>query len=230
MGRYLDGLTKRGLTAKYTSGRLTVLPKSLITPAIDATISKHKKEIISEIVNKRQEQLELGIKMLDKQGFVIVHTARYGTIAALLSEQFRKPAEATGFPVYTYHEIKALHGMTDAEKSLVCESKRIFPAAAIEREIDPRPDLTDDTLLWTKLLTLAEVHPDLHGALHGFRCQEARLEKTILGYRIVWDHDRFGFDSRAEFNASVQQWLDPHQKTIGRLLRGIDLYKTDAVA
>lgn len=68
---------------------------------------------------------------------------------------------------------------------------------------DPRPDLAEDSELWTRLLALAG-RTELGGALHGFRCQGARLTVSMTGAHI---EPGDGWESRRAFDADRRKWL-----------------------
>lgn len=71
---------------------------------------------------------------------------------------------------------------------------------------DPRPDLADDSALWTRLLRRAEsVDENLAGTLHGFRCCGARLERAVTGYRIARGSEWWA--DGAAFRADYAKWI-----------------------
>ncbi len=74
---------------------------------------------------------------------------------------------------------------------------------------DPRPDLTNDTELWTTFLMIAMlVDEQLAHILHGFRCAGARLIKTNAGYvlRPEFNKDSL-WDNQGEYDQDKKQYL-----------------------
>ena len=52
---------------------------------------------------------------------------------------------------------------------------------------DPRPDLEEDSAVWTRLLVEAEkVDGMLAGTLHGFRGVGVRLRRIVTGWTLWW--------------------------------------------
>jgi hypothetical protein len=89
---------------------------------------------------------------------------------------------------------------------------------------DPRPDLTEDSRLWSKLLALAwdSDGPDLFFTLHGFRCNSLRLIKGAKGYVLRPEFDaRSGWIDKADYEAARDKDLMPHRDEVARLLRGL---------
>ena len=89
---------------------------------------------------------------------------------------------------------------------------------------DPRPDLPEDTVLWTKLLELAwdSEAPDLFFTLHGFRCNSLRLIKGARGYVLRPEFDEHsGWEDKADYEAARDKMLTPHRDEVARLLRGL---------
>lgn len=84
--------------------------------------------------------------------------------------------------------------------------------------LDPRPDLEQDSVLWSQVLKACERQPWLFGLLHGLRCGGATLTRATtadgrpflrLDYRPVlrhWDETKL-----------VKQWLLPNYKRITKL-------------
>ncbi len=86
--------------------------------------------------------------------------------------------------------------------------------------IEPRPDLEEDTNLWSRLLVAAwavdgELSDGLFGALHGMRCCGAKLEKadqvTISRGEIM----------QIEFVQLYNRWIQPHQSKLQPLLEAL---------
>ena len=79
---------------------------------------------------------------------------------------------------------------------------------------DPRPDLTEDAVHWSRLLALAgDVSRDLVMVLNGFRCLGARLKST------EGDVDRRGRLRR--LRRPSDQWLLPYRRTLTALLQRV---------
>lgn len=90
---------------------------------------------------------------------------------------------------------------------------------------DPRPDLADDSVVWTRLLHLAHSWDGddlqgLFGALHGLRC---------CGARLHWDGEKYlvrpspgeSWTDEASFQSDRERWLVPHCVALDRLLRAL---------
>ena len=88
---------------------------------------------------------------------------------------------------------------------------------------DPRPDLIEDSELWTRLLELAsERDKDLAGTLHGFRCQGTRLKRGRTSYVLRPDIDPVrAWPSQAEYEKERDKWLKPYTKEIAVLLKSL---------
>ncbi|MGH2531568.1 MAG: hypothetical protein ACRDJW_04605 [Thermomicrobiales bacterium] len=85
---------------------------------------------------------------------------------------------------------------------------------------DPRPDLTDDSGLWRRLLAAAydrdgHAPAGVFGALHGLRCEGARL--VVAGGRVRLESGELG----DEYQALKQSSLTPHTAAIMRLFATI---------
>lgn len=82
-------------------------------------------------------------------------------------------------------------------------------------DLDPRPDLTEDHLLWVGVLGFSRGDSELFGLLHGLRCGGARLERR-------WTREGKAFlklDYRPllrfwEEEVLRAQWLDPFRDRI----------------
>lgn len=74
---------------------------------------------------------------------------------------------------------------------------------------DPRPDLTADTELWTKLLIIIKsIDEQLAFTLHGFRCAGARLIKQQSGYIIRPEFNKDSlWNSQDEYDQYRQEFL-----------------------
>lgn len=93
-----------------------------------------------------------------------------------------------------------------------------------ESDRDPRPDLTNDHMLWVSVLILAKrMDPEpgttrsLFGLLHGLRCGGARLNRQPSGalkldfdalIELGWDRDKL-----------LAQWLNPQKQRIGAVFQ-----------
>ena len=88
---------------------------------------------------------------------------------------------------------------------------------------DPRPDLGEDSILWSMLLELAyDVDPELYGRLHGMRCQGTMLKRSQRWGRVLVPmidaSGDTGWRSRAEYDAEKRKWLDPYREKVIWLL------------
>ncbi len=88
---------------------------------------------------------------------------------------------------------------------------------------DPRPDLIEDSELWTRLLELAsERDKDLAGTLHGFRCQGTRLKRGRTSYVLRPDIDPVrAWPRQEEYEKERDKWLKPYTKEIAALLKSL---------
>lgn len=90
-------------------------------------------------------------------------------------------------------------------------------------EVDPRPDLTTDSAVWTPLLQAAwQGDRDLYGVLHALRSQGARLKAhPRWGYTLEPLIDRDDWPSQAAYDAFKTTWVLPHQQTLIALLHAL---------
>jgi hypothetical protein len=84
---------------------------------------------------------------------------------------------------------------------------------------DPRPDLSGDSALWSRLLALAyDVDGDdpagLCGILNGLRCYGAALVESAGQVRLA-----AGEMTAAEYDQERRQYLVPHKNTLTMLLK-----------
>jgi hypothetical protein len=94
---------------------------------------------------------------------------------------------------------------------------RLRGFAPADLRADPRPDLSDDSALWSRLLARAwdfdAPHPEgCFGALFGIRCCGVRLAVDKGQARILQG------EAGAEYLALRDRWLVPHRETIRWLL------------
>jgi len=89
---------------------------------------------------------------------------------------------------------------------------------------DPRPDLTRDSTLWTRLLE-SSWDPDnseLFFTLHGFRCNSLRLVQGMNSYVLRPEFDaQSGFNNEAHYRELRDKHLMPHKDRLEGLLRGL---------
>ena len=143
-------------------------------------------------------------------------------IITLSEDRTLRPIEAT-----TDCARSALSAIRGEEPATRQEIKDCVPCAlsaeSALRVDDPRPDLADDSALWTCLLRLAfqwdgNDPRGLFGALFGVRCQGARLE---------WDGTKYlirpgdGWDDDEAFHCDRDQRLVPHATALVRMLRAV---------
>ena len=82
---------------------------------------------------------------------------------------------------------------------------------------DPRPDLTEDAIHWTRLLALAgDVSRDLVMVLNGFRCLGVRLDVRDGKARLLP-----GDCDEEEYSALRDQWLIPSRRVLTVLLQRV---------
>jgi len=91
-------------------------------------------------------------------------------------------------------------------------------------QYDPRPDLTEDSQLWEKILKIAEARDEkAYNILHGFRCGGAKLEvknnKVIMQPRIGENHL---WQSQQEYNKDRKEWLMPLRESIGEIFDSLN--------
>ena len=106
------------------------------------------------------------------------------------------------------------------------------------RSADPRPDLTEDTVLWSIVLDVArETNPQLAANLHGFRCIGTRLKrnkkwglvmepilpdgKVGAGAAAGINSDVTDWQDRDDYKAMAQKYLRPYHKELLQLFRRI---------
>lgn len=85
--------------------------------------------------------------------------------------------------------------------------------------IDPRPDLVDDSVLWSFLLRRVEDQ----WFWHGLRCVGFRLIQDQRGLilRPTIGDIRLGFETEQEYIDFRHQWLLPRKEEISNTLRKI---------
>lgn len=88
---------------------------------------------------------------------------------------------------------------------------------------DPRPDLKEDSELWTAILkNAARSNLELYGILHGFRCMGTRLKHNSKGNVVLRpDIDPTGaraWASQQEYDQAKNRYLVPHHAEITELL------------
>lgn len=97
---------------------------------------------------------------------------------------------------------------------------------------DPRPDLADDTQLWTQVFVLAmaldckakrKSNP-LFGALHGMRCAGTRLVKSEKTGRLVFRPlvGSGGWGSEADYKEAAAKYLRPFDRDMKQLLEQLN--------
>ena len=80
---------------------------------------------------------------------------------------------------------------------------------------DPRPDLTEDAVHWSRLLALAgDVSRELVMVLNGFRCLGARLDVRDGKARLLPGDCE-------DYYALRDQWLLPYRRTLTALLQRV---------
>lgn len=93
--------------------------------------------------------------------------------------------------------------------------------------VDPRPDMAEDSVIWSKLLQLAmDKHgEELAGILHGFRCGGTRIKRGRNGYVLRPDVDPTGtvaWPSIEEYEEMRDKYLASWREEVTALLKGLD--------
>jgi len=91
----------------------------------------------------------------------------------------------------------------EAKDAILAELRAEQPAPPPRVIVDPRPDLAEDSGVWTRLLQLADSTP-IGGALHGFRCCGARLQHIGKGYMLL-----SGDELKDDWRELHDKWLLP---------------------
>ena len=110
---------------------------------------------------------------------------------------------------------------------------------------DPRPDLAEDSILWSLLLEIArETNPQLAANLHGMRCEGTRLKRSekwglamepILPgdeveaesgvsegrVKVVAESGITGWRDRDDYKAAAQEYLQPYHEELLKLFKKI---------
>lgn len=98
---------------------------------------------------------------------------------------------------------------------------------------DPRPDLAEDTGLWSQVFTLAMAidvkakrrgNPLLFGALHGMRCAGTRLVQSEKSGKLVFRPlvGPGGWPSEAEYKQAAGLYLKPFDRDMKDLLEQLN--------
>ena len=97
-------------------------------------------------------------------------------------------------------------------------------------EVDPRPDLVDDSEKWGALLKMAlELDAVLCGVLNGMRCGGTRIRPARTGSgEMRWilrpDFDpsgRLAWQTQADYEEARDKYLKPQLEEVSRLLQGL---------
>jgi hypothetical protein len=97
------------------------------------------------------------------------------------------------------------------------------------RDLDPRPDLTDDASAWRRLLELAHrvdcgERDGVYGALLGMRCLGVRLTTTTVGTLRLEPRAQIASSPPGwavtfeQYRAERDRWLAPHRAKVIALL------------
>lgn len=94
-------------------------------------------------------------------------------------------------------------------------------ASAVPYWYDPRPDLTGDTVSWQVVLELAfaldgEAASGVFGALHGMRCNGARIVQAGSRHRLA-----SGEAYEGEWAEDCARWLVRYREPIAALLKAV---------
>lgn len=94
-----------------------------------------------------------------------------------------------------------------------------------QTSIDPRPDLKEDHLLWTRLLDQANgLDEELAGVLHGLRCGGTRIRKVKGRYILRPDLDptgRIAWERVEDYEELRDKFLKPFAQEVIQLLGGL---------
>lgn len=125
-----------------------------------------------------------------------------------------------------YRTAKIFQGALFGEPEVVIEVETPEPEPGKQETkpvTDPRPDLAEDSELWTRFLQLAEdENKKLTGILHGFRCQGTRIVLGRSGYVLRPELDPAkGWKNRQEYEKERDKWLKPHTEKIAQLLKNL---------
>lgn len=164
--KYLKALTRRGYRVRLskTGDGLIITPR--LSDILRPQVAEHKPELLAELMALRGD----AIAIYDAFSFVKVYSS-------LLNDEIiiAKPGVDRSIfadVVYTVDELAALATTNDPDYIREWHQAR--------KTGDPRPDLTEDSADWSKLLRLAANSP-LMATLHGLRCCGARLRKSVSG-------------------------------------------------
>ena len=98
---------------------------------------------------------------------------------------------------------------------------------------DPRPDLVEDSVLWSLLLNVArETNSQLAANLHGFRCIGTRLKRNKKWGLVIepilpeggeggTESGVTGWQDRDDYKAASQKYLRPYHKELLEFFRMI---------
>lgn len=88
--------------------------------------------------------------------------------------------------------------------------------------MDPRPDLKEDHLLWSRLLDQANgLDEELAGVLHGLRCGGTRIKKVKGRYMLRPDIDpsgRVAWGRAEDYEELRNKYLKPYAQEVIQLL------------
>jgi len=227
--KHLPLLAKRGISVHLENGEPVLSPAKLVTDKMRETAAAHRSELVAELYAQARAWARLLERELNRFGYASFFSGVLGQTVYIYRTTPPKTfgGKPITAPTYSLDELKAILGMDPEELRTLHAVKQQF-GGGVQRELDPRAeDLTDDTALWEKLLRLAEPTEQLFAALVALRALGARLDRVIGGYKLVWDPHADG-SSRRQFNEDLQDWVGPHEQTLRRLLRAIDIYKEAA--
>lgn len=110
MGRYLDAVEKRGLSAWLEGDKLRVFPKRRPTDELRCKISEHKRHIVSELEAEETKATAARAQMLlDDQGWCAIASDVLGeTVLFLRDETVSVPAKWEHAATYTQEELTNL--------------------------------------------------------------------------------------------------------------------------
>ena len=138
-----------------------------------------------------------------------------------------KPLQDKALPVVAAPEAvesKKNHPLHELE--VMAQAKQLFRGEIIMDKPpgeDPRPELSEDSALWSTLLEIAfKVDPvKLHGKLHFLRAAGTRIKPGQKGYVLRPDiagPGGNGWESMQEYEEVKREWLMEHKGQIAKLL------------
>lgn len=136
-----------------------------------------------------------------------------------------------GMVVYTLSEIRALAQNPPSREELAAlhRAKKLFdgrirPEGARPDPYDPRPDLPEDSRLWTELLVLAAAeHPEVLEVLREARERGTRLRRKNGRFVLRPQVGEGAWPSMEAYMEFRERALSPHAEAVASLLSDLSL-------